>query len=54
MKNIWGDNMMNDMGYMSSISDRKETVLGISTILYCIMCGATAEIHTSVGKVYKT
>lgn len=28
--------------------------MGIFTILYCIMRGAVAEIHTNVGTTYKT
>lgn len=45
---------MQDAGYISFLSNRKETVVGISTILYCLMRGATAEIHTNGGTIYKT
>lgn len=45
---------MQDAGYLTFFSNRKETVVGISAILYCIMRGATAEIHLNGGKIYKT
>lgn len=45
---------MQDSGYITFLSDRKKTVVGISNILYCVMHGATAEIHTNGGKIYKT
>lgn len=45
---------MQDAKYIKFFSNRKETVLGVSTILYCIMRGATAEVHTSGGTIYKT
>lgn len=45
---------MQEAGYIKFLSNRKEMVLGISKIIYCIMRGATAEIHTNGGAVYKT
>lgn len=45
---------MQESGYITFLSNRKETIVGISTILYCIMIGATAEIHTNGGTIYKT
>lgn len=45
---------MQNAGYIKFFSNRKETVVGISTILYCVMRGATAELYTSGGTVYKT
>lgn len=40
--------------YIKFFSDRKETVVDISTILYCMTSGANTEIHTINGKIYKT
>lgn len=45
---------MQDMGYLTFFSNRKETEVGISTILYCMMRGSLAEIHTYSGRIYKT
>lgn len=45
---------MQEAGYLKFFTNRKETVLGISTILYCVMRGAIAEIHTNGGTIYKT
>lgn len=45
---------MQDAGYIKFLSNRKETIVGISTILYCVMRGAVAEIHTNIGTTYKT
>lgn len=45
---------MYDMGYLRFFADRKEVVVGISTIIYCLMSGSFAEIHMNSGKVYKT
>lgn len=43
---------MYDMGYLRFFADRKEVVVGISTIIYCLMSGSFAEIHMNSGKVY--
>lgn len=43
-----------DTKYITIISNRKEIVLGISTILYVIMIGRNAEIHVYGGKIYET
>ena len=36
------------------ISNRKKTVLGISTILYILMNGKKAQIHVYGGRIYET
>lgn len=41
-------------GYLRFFSNKKETVVSISTVLYVIMSGSNAEIHTSGGTVYRT
>ena len=40
--------------HITIISNRKKIVLGVSTILYVLMIGKSAEIHVSGGKVYPT
>lgn len=45
---------MQEVKYITIISNRKKIVLSISTILYVLMTGKNAEIHVSGGKVYKT
>lgn len=40
--------------YITIISNRREIVLSISTILYIIMRGKKAEIHVFGGKIYET
>ncbi|MGN0290053.1 MAG: LytTR family transcriptional regulator DNA-binding domain-containing protein [Lachnospiraceae bacterium] len=40
--------------YITIISDRKEIVLNISTILYVLMIGKTAEIHVLGDRIYRT
>lgn len=45
---------MQDFKYITIISEKRKTVLGISTILYVQKVGNHVEIHVSGGKVYKT
>lgn len=45
---------MQNVGYIKFFSNRKEIMLGISNVIYCLMNGPTAEIHTNSGKIYKT
>lgn len=45
---------MQSAGYLKFISNRKEIVLGIWTIIYCQTIGTSAEIHTNNGTVYTT
>lgn len=45
---------MQDAGYLAFFSNKREIVVNIGTILYVIMNGTSAEIHTSGGMVYKT
>ncbi len=45
---------MRDFGYISFLSNKKEVVLSVRTIIYVLMSGPCAEIHTSGGSVYKT
>ena len=45
---------MQENKYITIISNRRRTVLGISTILYVLMIGNNAEIHVSGGKIYET
>lgn len=45
---------MQNARYITFFQNRKETVVETSTILYAVMRGVTAEIHTSSGTVYKT
>ena len=40
--------------YITIISDRKEIVLNISTILYVLMIGKTAEIHVLGDRINGT
>lgn len=45
---------MQNMGYLTFFSNRKEIVLGVSTILYCSTDNSYIEIHTIGGTTYKT
>lgn len=45
---------MQETKHITIISNRKKIVLGVSTILYVLMIGKSAEIHVSGGKVYPT
>lgn len=45
---------MYDEKYIKIISNKKEAVISIGTVLYVLMIGKTAEIHVSGGTVYKT
>ena len=45
---------MQETKYITVTSDRKKIVLGISTVLYVLVTGKTAEIHVSGGKIYET
>lgn len=45
---------MQETKFITVISSGKKIVLGISTILYVLMTGRSAEIHVSGGKVYET
>lgn len=45
---------MQDIRNITIISNRKTVVLNISTILYVLMNGKTAEVHVSGGGVYET
>lgn len=45
---------MQDLGYITFFSQRKEIAVKISTILYVLMDGAIAEIHVNNGKTHKT
>lgn len=45
---------MQEVKYITIISNRKKIVIGISTIIYVIMVGKNAEIHVCGGKIYIT
>lgn len=45
---------MQETNYITIISNKKQVVLGVSTILYVLMVGKNAQIHVSGGKVYET
>ena len=45
---------MQDIKHITILSEKKKTVLGVSTILYVQKEGNHVEIHVSGGKVYKT
>lgn len=45
---------MQETNYITIISNKKQVVLAVSTILYVLMVGKNAEIHVSGGKVYET
>lgn len=45
---------LQDFKNITIISEKRKTVLGISTILYVQKVGNHVEIHVSGGKVYKT
>lgn len=45
---------MQDSKHITILSEKKKTVLGISTILYVQKEGNHVEIHVSGGRVYKT
>lgn len=40
--------------YITILSNRRKIVLSVSSILYVLMTGKSAEIHVSGGKVYET
>lgn len=40
--------------YITILSNRRKIVLSVSSILYVLMTGKSAEIHASGGKVYET
>lgn len=44
----------NKSEYITIISKRQKVVISVSSILYIVMEGKTAEIHLSDGKIYKT
>lgn len=44
----------NKSEYITIISERKKVVISVSSILYIVMEGKTAEIHLSDGKIYNT
>ena len=44
----------NKSEYIAIISERKKVVISVSSILYIVMEGKTAEIHLSDGKIYNT
>ena len=44
----------NKSEYIAIISERKKVVIFVSSILYIVMEGKTAEIHLSDGKIYNT
>lgn len=45
---------MQDSKHITIFSEKKKTVLGISTILYVQKSGNHVEIHISGGRIYKT
>lgn len=45
---------MQDLGYITFFSNKKEVAVNIRTIIYVLMNGKTLEIHTSGGTIYKT
>ncbi|WP_308573282.1 LytTR family DNA-binding domain-containing protein [uncultured Eubacterium sp.] len=45
---------MDDSKYIKIISNRKQVVLNIASILYVQMSGKNSEIHTVKSKIYKT
>lgn len=45
---------MQDTKHITILSNRKEVTLTVSSILYVLMKGNNAEIHTFGHKVYKT
>ena len=45
---------MQDTKHITILSNRKEVTLTVSSILYVLMKGNNAEIHTFGYKVYKT
>lgn len=45
---------MHETKYITVTSNRKKIMLGISTVLYVLVVGRTAEIHVSGGKIYET
>ena len=44
----------NKSEYITIISERKKVVISVSSILYIVMEGKTAEVHLSDGKIYNT
>lgn len=44
----------NKSEYITIISKRQKVVISVSSILYIIMEGKSAEIHLSDGKIYST
>lgn len=45
---------MNESKYITIVSERKKTVLDISTILYVTIANKVAEIHVSNGNIFET
>ena len=45
---------MQEINYITIISNRKKIVLGISTILYVLAAGKDTEIHIFGGRIYRT
>ncbi|MGN0342001.1 MAG: LytR/AlgR family response regulator transcription factor [Roseburia sp.] len=45
---------MQEMNYITIISNKKKVVLGASTILYVLKIERKTEIHVSGGKIYET
>lgn len=46
--------MLQEVKYITIISNKKKIVLNVSTMLYVLMNGNNAEIHVSGGKIYET
>ena len=44
----------NKSEYITIISERQKVVISVSSILYIVMKGKSAEIHLSDGKIYNT
>ena len=45
---------LQEVKYITIISNKKKIVLNVSTTLYILMNGNNAEIHVSGGKIYET
>lgn len=45
---------MQDAGYITFFSNKKEVVLSIRTVIYALMNGKMVEIHTTGGNIYQT
>lgn len=44
---------MQDAGYITFFSNKREVAVNISTIMYVLMSGKSVEIHTNGGTIYK-